>query len=215
MRKTFDPHGKFIDAPLGLAFSVSELAAIGGGDAQRAHDEIFRFALRLKDELSPSQKSLADPKDVRLAQGEDREGLSGLMTSLHGENGMFSLSLKNRDAMLDRYYNREGAIIGVIGDVGAPVGAIYLAISQPRYSTDWLLAEEFNYVLPEHRKNNYAQQLIAYAKKMSDGMKLPLAIGILSNHRTEAKVRLYERSLERVGAYFLYGSQYLSKGGAN
>jgi hypothetical protein len=36
-------------------------------------------------------------------------------------------------------------------------------------------------------------------------MEMPLLIGVLSNHRTEAKVRLYERQFGKpTGAFFLY-----------
>ena len=72
---------------------------------------------------------IVKPADVRLAEPEDRDELVRLTTLLHGENGLFSLSLKKRDALIERYYNREGAIIGVVGEVGQPVGTIYLSIT--------------------------------------------------------------------------------------
>lgn len=127
---------------------------------------------------------------------------------LHGENGLFSLSLKKRDALLDRYYNREGSIIGVIGDVGDPVASIYLALTQPEYTDDWGLVEIWAHVHPEHRRSTHAKHLTDYAKFISVEMKLPLLIGILSNVRTEAKVRLYERAFDRVGAYFVFNPQF-------
>lgn len=148
------------------------------------------------------------PQDVRLAVPDDRPGLVDLTAMLHGENGLFSLSLKKRDALLDRYYNRDCAIIGVVGEVGAPVASIYLSLTQPEYTDDYALVEVWNFVHPDHRRSTYARQLIAYAKHLADEMKLPLCIGILSNTRTEAKVRLYEQLLDRAGAYFIYGGQY-------
>lgn len=148
------------------------------------------------------------PADVRLAVPEDRDALVDLTTRLHGENGLFSLSLTKRDALLDRYYNRDRAIIGVIGEVGNPVGTIYLSLSQPEYTDDWCLVEAWNYVAEAHRHSTHAKNLISYAKFVSTEMRLPLVIGILSNHRTEAKVRLYERVLERAGAFFIFNSQF-------
>lgn len=148
------------------------------------------------------------PSDVRLAEPADRERLRDLMILLHGENGLFSVSPVKVDAMLDRFYNRQGALIGAIGDVGSPVAAIYLEISQVVYSDDWLLIEQYSFVHPDHRRSTYARQLIAYAKKVSSELKLPLMIGILSNKRTEAKMRLYDQVLHRSGGYYTYGLEY-------
>lgn len=145
---------------------------------------------------------------VRLAVIEDRPGLIELTTQLHGENGLFARAEDKVQRMLDRYYNREGAVIGVIGEVAVPVATIYLGIDQLIYTDDWALVEQWNFVHPEHRRSNYARQLIAYAKQVSDGMKLPLLTGILSNKRTEAKVRLYEQMMEKAGAYFVYNRKF-------
>lgn len=142
--------------------------------------------------------------DVRLARPEDREAILGLTTLLHGENGLFAISPRKVEIMLDRFYNREGALIGVIGEIGAPVATIYLGIDQLIYTDDWTLVEQWNFVHPDHRRSNFASQLICYAKGLSDQFKLPLLVGILSNSRTEAKARLYERHLTRAGAYFYY-----------
>ena len=84
-------------------------------------------------------------------------------------------------------------------------------ISQSLHCMDFFI-ELFNFVRTEHRKSDYAARLIAYAKMCSDKMGLPLMMGILSNHRTEQKIRLYERQLEKAGAYFVYGRQYAGPG---
>lgn len=145
------------------------------------------------------------PLEVRMAEPADRQPLWELMIMLHGENGLFSVSPTKVDAMLDRYYNRQGALVGVIGDVGSPVAAIYLEITQAVYSDDYMLCEQFNFVHPDHRRSSYAKQLIAYAKRCSDGLTLPLMVGILSNKRTEAKMVLYDKWLTRAGGYYIYG----------
>lgn len=154
------------------------------------------------------QSIIVKPEDVRLAEEADRPALVELTTLLHGENGLFSLSLKKRDALLDRYYAKQGSIIGVIGEVGAPVATIYLSLTQPEYTDEWALVEVWSHVHPDHRRTSHAQHLLDYAKFMSSEMKLPLLIGILSNHRTEAKVRLYERRLQSAGAYFVFNEQF-------
>jgi GNAT superfamily N-acetyltransferase len=148
------------------------------------------------------------PTDVRLAVPADRPEITRLTALLHDENGLLPISTGKVDALLDRYFNHQGAIIGVVGDVGAPVAAIYLGISQLSYSDDWLLVEEFNFVHPDHRGTSYASQLISYAKAVSDQMRLPLMVGILSNKRTEAKARLYERLLDKAGYFFIHNLQF-------
>ncbi len=149
-------------------------------------------------------------QDVRLAQPEDRNEIVALTNMLHEENGLFSISPGKVERMLDRFYNREGAIIGVIGEPGHPVGTIYLGIDQLVYTDDWALVEQWNFVHPDHRRSNYAAQLICYAKSLSDTFSLPLLVGILSNSRTEAKARLYERHLDKAGYYFIYNRRSLS-----
>jgi hypothetical protein len=42
----------------------------------------------------------------------------------------------------------------------------------------------------------------------AEKLSVPLAIGVLSNSRTEAKIRLYERVFDSpAGVYFLYGAK--------
>ena len=56
----------------------------------------------------------------------------------------------------------------------------------------------------------FAKQLIEFSTRCSDyftskGTPMPLLMGIQSNERTEAKVRLYRRHLPCIGAFFMYG----------
>jgi len=143
-----------------------------------------------------------------MAVSADRGGIVNLCKMLHEENGLFPLSEPRLNIMLDRAFDKSGAIIGVIGDVGEPVASIYLGLNQVVYSDAWTLMEEWNFVHPNFRRTDYAKSLLGYAKKASDEMKLPLLTGILSNQRTEAKIRLYERQLEKAGAYFVYNRSY-------
>jgi hypothetical protein len=70
------------------------------------------------------------------------------------------------------------------------------------------LEEMCVYVHPDYRaaKGGRARKLVEFAKKVSEELELPLMIGILSNSRTDAKTRLYERQFGApAGAFFLYG----------
>jgi GNAT superfamily N-acetyltransferase len=146
--------------------------------------------------------------DVRFAVPADEDKIISMISMLHDENGLFPLSADRVRAYMQRYFRKEGALIGVVGEPGEPVGSIYLEIGQPYYSESFYLNEAWNFVHPDHRRSDYAKKLLGWAKDMSEQMKLPLMVGIVSNHRTEAKVRLYEKQLEKAGAFFVWNRHF-------
>lgn len=147
----------------------------------------------------------ADASRVRAARPCDEDEIMAVCRRLHEENGLLHMSDDKVRQMLRRAFNKEGGIVGVIGEPGHIEGAIYLMISTLWYSHTWILEELFNFVLPEHRKSTNAKDLVEFAKRASEEMGLPLIIGVLSNERTEAKVRLYERQLGKPsGAFFVH-----------
>jgi hypothetical protein len=111
----------------------------------------------------------------------------------------------------DLAFNRQGGILGVIGEPGDIKAMIFLLISKFWYTKNHHLEELFNFVRPDVRsaasssKDGYAFQLIEFAKKCAEEIGLPLTIGVLTNIRMEAKVRLYRRSLGvPAGAWFVH-----------
>ena len=85
-----------------------------------------------------------------------------------------------------------------------------LRIGPVWYSNDMVLEEKAIFVDHEFRsaKGGRARKLVDWSKRMADELELPLAIGVLSNHRTEAKIRLYERMVGKpAGVYFLYNGK--------
>ena len=107
---------------------------------------------------------------------------------------------------------KQMGVVGVIG--GAPgeklEGMIILRIGTMWYSKDPILDEKAIYVAPEFRsaKGGRARKLAEWAKDVSENLGIPLAIGVLSNSRTEAKIRLYERVFGApAGVYFLYNAK--------
>lgn len=144
------------------------------------------------------------PSVVRLATPEDEEQLMVLCHLLHDENGIFEM---DDDMVLETLRlgtNQKGGIIGVIGTHEKLEGMVYMQVSNFWYSRQPYLVELFNFVHPEHRKSGHAKALIEFAKNCADS-KTRLVIGIISNERTKAKVRLYERSLgQPAGAFFVY-----------
>lgn len=103
-------------------------------------------------------------------------------------------------------------VAGVIGgEPGGPLeAAIVLRIGPVWYSQEPILEEKAIYVAPEFRsaKGGRARKLAEWAKGISENLGIPLSIGVLSNTRTEAKIRLYERVFGApAGVYFLYNAK--------
>lgn len=158
--------------------------------------------------LVANSKPLPEEYKVRLAVEADIPALVAIGRELAMENACMPFSERRAYEMALRGVRQQGAAIGVIGAVGAPEAVICMQISQYWYSDFAHLEELFIYVRPEFRQSARAKCLIQYAKMCSDHMKLPLLVGILSQERTEAKIRLYKRQLgEPSGAYWLFNGK--------
>lgn len=130
-----------------------------------------------------------------------------LCRELHNENGLFPLNESKVRGMLHHAFNRQGGILGAVGEPGALKGLIYMMTSTFWYSDSPHWEELFLYVRPEHRGGGAAVALMKFAKWCSANSGFPLVIGVLSNERTEGKIRLYQRQFSKpVGNFFYYAS---------
>lgn len=142
--------------------------------------------------------------DVRLAVLDDLKSVLELMHCAANEDAQHPVDDIKVVDMLRRYYEQQGALLAVIGEPGSPVAYLLMIVDPIWYSQDFQLLELSLFVHPEHRRSNYAKQLMQFSKQASEGLQLDLTIGVLSNDRTEAKVRLYQRQFKTAGAYFMY-----------
>lgn len=152
---------------------------------------------------------------VRLGVPSDEEAMIDIAMRAWAENGIMDI---NREKVVGMFrpalYLWQG-LVGIIGEPGKPIEAfIVLRIGQMWYSDADILEEKVVFVDPEFRKKNnrasqkvgHARCLTEFAKRSADKLGIPLLIGVLSNQRTKAKVKLYERQFgEPAGAFFLYG----------
>jgi hypothetical protein len=106
--------------------------------------------------------------------------------------------------------NQDKGICGIIGPKGGVVeGAVLIRITDLWYSDKPVAEEKGIFIHPDFRaaKGGRARRLCEFSKHVADTLGIPLIIGVLSNSRTEAKVRLYKRQFgEPTGAFFLYGA---------
>lgn len=150
------------------------------------------------------------PTNVRVATRADEDAIFALMYLAHKENGMGTMNPEKVWLGIRHALSRKGGVIGVIDGADGIEGMIFLNLSQWWYSDDWHLDEMMNFVHPEHRRKNHARMLIEFAKwfaeEISTGLDepMPLFVGVLTTHRVEAKVRLYQRKLQQGGAVFFH-----------
>ena len=152
----------------------------------------------------------ADELKVWVGKAEDVDVLMELALAACEENGFIA---PNPEKLLREIWpalNRDHGIVGFVGVPGAkPQGAILLRIGQLWYSDSEIIDEKAIFMHPDYRsaKGGRAKKLCEFSKKVSDELGIPLTIGVLSNERTEGKVRMYRRVFgEPAGAYFLYGA---------
>lgn len=145
---------------------------------------------------------------VRTAQPDDEEGIMYLANLVNNENGVFKMNDEKVRAVVKPSLYLYGGIVGVIGPKDKLEGVVVLRISKYWYSDVSFLEEMCVFVHPDYRaaKGGRARKLVEFAKKVSEELKMPLMMGVLSNSRTSAKTKLYERQFgPPAGAYFLYG----------
>lgn len=153
------------------------------------------------------------PSIIRAATLSDHQEVWRLFLQAHSENGIFKLAPAKVEFFIQRALN-PGAIhpadtgprgqIVVIGPPGKLEAICFVLIGSFWYSEDRHLEELLVYVDPEYRASGHAKALIDWMKKTAEGLGLKVLSGIISNTRTEAKVRLYKRQMPCVGAFFLY-----------
>jgi hypothetical protein len=142
---------------------------------------------------------------VRKARREEADELLEMCKTLHAENGQFSFCERKIRDQLEMAFSRNGAVIGVIGQPGRLEASICMSLSSYYYTDDIHLGERWNFVLPQYRKSTNAKELIKFGMLCAEELGIPFITGVISNERTEAKLRLYRRLLgDPVGGFFIY-----------
>lgn len=147
------------------------------------------------------------PLNVRPAEEKDEENLFAFLCLAYKENAPYAISPERVRLMVSSATRDKDVIIGIIdapdgsGRIAASVGAMFANFW---YTEQFHIEDLWNFVQPEYRKSTYAKDLLNYSKWLSENMKMPLHIGILTGDRLEAKTRFFSRHLPQVGAAFVY-----------
>jgi hypothetical protein len=164
--------------------------------------------------------TLVEPPMVRLATKAEEDELMEMCREIHAENGLVSMDETKVREMLNKAFNKEGGIVGVIGQPGKLEAVIMIIMTSQWSSSDTHLEELFAYVRRPFRtkfkgakttKMPHAEALVRFAKKCSDEIGVPLIIGIVTNNRMAGKVRLYRSILGYpAGAYFVVNPKWVN-----
>jgi hypothetical protein len=157
--------------------------------------------------------NLTSARDVRIAGPADREEVYRLFRAAHGESGIVPFDLDRVDVWVDRMLYPEQipdwdtgprGVIGVIGEPYALEAVAFLIIGCIWYASQRHLEELVIYVQPQDRPKGHLRALVDWMKEQSILTGLPLMSGVMTTHRTEAKVRLYKSLIPQVGAVFRF-----------
>jgi len=156
---------------------------------------------------------MTDPVElkIRLAGPQDLDEIMAIAMMACDENGFLNPNPAKLAAEIWPALHQDHGLCAVIGKPGGMVeGLVLLRIGSMWYSDSQVVEEKAIFIHPDYRnaKGGRASKLCEFSKKVADTLGIPLIIGVLSNHRTSAKVKMYERQFgPPSGAFFLYGAQ--------
>jgi len=137
-----------------------------------------------------------DPRNVvRLATPDDAEQLWELCQVMHQEHSFhaFPLSEERVRTELEASINRQDGLIGVIGSEAVEAAAWLWYGPADWYTDVQALSERMVCVHPAYRRGTFhIRNILAWIDAATEHIG-PMVVGVISNKRTSAKVRLYRR----------------------
>lgn len=204
--------GTVVDEDGGLYVTAEQLKKFGYGDAARGRRDLRSFLANERD-IATSTAPTAKPTNVRLGTEADEMAiLALLMTDLRENAEMIAPIDEARVLHAIQVGTRfRGGVAGVITDADdIPVAVVILHPIQWWWSQAWYFGEMVLYVHPDHRQSHYSDNLMAFAKWVSEeqtkgfGYRVYLLCGVLGLGRFWAKTAMYRRKFKQVGSAFLH-----------
>jgi N-acetylglutamate synthase-like GNAT family acetyltransferase len=148
---------------------------------------------------------------IRLATPADMEEVMKLAVTACEENGFLNASAELLAKEIWPALCQDHGLCPVIGPQnGAIEGLALLRIGSMWYSHSVVCEEKCIFVYKQFRSaaGGRARRLCEYSKHVAESLGIPLLVGVLSNTRTAAKVRMYRAIFgEPAGAFWLHGAQ--------
>ena len=158
-----------------------------------------------------TDKASSNDLHIRVGVPEDIDEIMVIAVQAAEENGFLEANPRKLAEEIYPALCQDHGIVGLIGRKDEAIeGIVVLRIGTMWYSDTPVVEEKAIFIHPDYRsaKGGRATRLCEFSKKVSDTLGIPLIIGVLSNNRTAAKVRMYERQFGKPsGAFFLYGAR--------
>jgi hypothetical protein len=149
-----------------------------------------------------------DEVHVRVGVPEDIDQIMIMAEMVCKENGIFEPNMHKIFADIWPALHQEQGLVGVIGEREEGLeGFVLLRIGTMWYADTPILEEKTVFVHPKFRKSSggRARKMCRFSKQVADELGISLLIGVLSNSRTNGKMRLYESEFGApAGGFFLY-----------
>ena len=154
---------------------------------------------------------MTDELEIRIGTPDDLEEMMKIALLACEENAFADPNPVKLATEMWPALCRDNGLVGIIGKHGGIIeGAVLLRIGTMWYSDAECIEEKAIFIHPDFRsaKGGRAKRLCEFSKSVADNLDIPLMIGVLSNERTVAKVKMYERQFgPPAGAFFLYGAK--------
>lgn len=153
---------------------------------------------------------MADTLTIRLGVPGDLPEIMELARLSTDENAFLPPDMGKIAAAIWPLLHRDHGLVGCItSDQSRIEGVVILQIGDMWYnSSTQILEEKVVFVHPEYRsaKGGRARKLCQFSKRVAENLGIPLLIGVLSDQRSAAKMRMYQREFgEPSGGFFLWG----------
>ena len=139
----------------------------------------------------------------RTALPHDVKDIYEMLLEMHKEIALANLDDAKAIMFIEGVVSDGICYLAHVGDV--LVGSIGLGPQQFWYSSDWFLGDYWTFVREGYRKSRIASDLLVRAKEFSDGIDIPIAVGVFSKGDVPRKNKLFRRHFTPVGEMFVEG----------
>lgn len=141
---------------------------------------------------------------VELAERADAPQIFSLVKLCLAEDGSDPVDDEKLGEAIERGIKRDWSLIGVIrGPSFGVVASIGLLLTPQWYSYARRVTNLWEAVHPDHRRSDYAKQLLLYAKNTALLLDRPLVLSLEQSDKTARKREMMARHLKVGGQVFV------------